>query len=332
MAGGESDSKSESPNPRRRLQQIQSALAGEQHVLNLPDGLRVSLCTGVSSGSGSVVTKRTGICIGQDRAVLEFAVLPREAALVLSALGTPFEKNSTEPRLPVLELEFLPDSGSVYDAEPENADVWAGVYALWTLLHVQEVIPVAIKNPQHAVLSYLLQSGLARRALDPSVPELFLIRSTFWQGAGQGPSWNNSRGWLRYEADYVPFPHTPSFTRTSLVIAQHPLRPPKPPPGQTIYARYVKPIGKSLAFHMIDVESKEDMDAFHRWMNDPRVHAGWGEAGDEEKHRRYVRSMWAEPSVLPLVMSWDGERMGYAELVWIKVRCSDLAYIQFQSS
>ena len=55
-------------------------------------------------------------------------------------------------------------------------------------------------------------------------------------------------------------------------------------------------------------------------MNDPRVNAGWGEAGDEEKHRRYVGSMWSEPSVLPLVMSWDGERMGYAELVWIKVR------------
>ena len=70
---------------------------------------------------------------------------------------------------------------------------------------------------------------------------------------------------------------------------------------------------------MIDVESREDMDAFHRWMNDPRVHAGWGEAGTEEKHKTYVRNMWKEPSVFPLIMNWDGERMGYAELVWIKV-------------
>ncbi|KAL5534935.1 hypothetical protein ACEPAF_3025 [Sanghuangporus sanghuang] len=315
MAKRASDSNPDTANPRRRLQQIQSALADDQHVLDLPDGLSVSLRTRSQDYNG---TQRSTISIGSNRAVLEVTVLPREAALVLSALGTPFEKNPTEPRFPVLELEFLPDSASGSDAGLQNADIWAGIYALWTLLHVQEVIPVMIKNSRPSVISYLLKSGLARCALNPNVPELFLLRSTFWQGAGQGPLWNNSRGWLRYTADYVPFPHTPSFTRSSLVIAQHPLRPPKPPPGQTIYARYVKPIGKMLTFHMIDVGSKEDMDAFHRWMNDPRVHAGWGEAGDEEKHRGYVRSMMDEPSVLPLVMSWDGERMGYAELVWIK--------------
>ena len=39
-----------------------------------------------------------------------------------------------------------------------------------------------------------------------------------------------------------------------------------------------------------------------------------------EKHRAYLRALMADPGVLPVMMSWDGELMGYAELVYIKVR------------
>ena len=56
-----------------------------------------------------------------------------------------------------------------------------------------------------------------------------------------------------------------------------------------------------------------------QWMlNHLRGSLGWGEAGSMEKHRAYLAGLIADPAVLPLVMSWDGERMGYTEIVWIK--------------
>lgn len=66
-------------------------------------------------------------------------------------------------------------------------------------------------------------------------------------------------------------------------------------------------------------EDSEDMKAFHRWMNDPRVGRGWGEQGSIEQHRAYVQKIEEDPHVLACVMCWDGERMGYVELTWIKV-------------
>ena len=59
--------------------------------------------------------------------------------------------------------------------------------------------------------------------------------------------------------------------------------------------------------------------AFHRWHNSDHVNRGWGERGPLEKHREYVRTLMADPGVLPVMMSWDGELMGYAELVYVKV-------------
>jgi len=48
------------------------------------------------------------------------------------------------------------------------------------------------------------------------------------------------------------------------------------------------------------------------------VNKGWGEQGDVEAHRRYVQRAGADAHVLPLMMSWDGELMGYLELTWIR--------------
>ena len=59
--------------------------------------------------------------------------------------------------------------------------------------------------------------------------------------------------------------------------------------------------------------------AFHRWHNSDHVNRGWGERGPMEKHRAYIRGLMADPSTLPIMMSWDGELMGYCEMVWTKV-------------
>ncbi|KAI5118339.1 hypothetical protein M0805_009142 [Coniferiporia weirii] len=295
----------------RRLKQIQNIVGEGKEVLVLPDDGRVTVRGPDTDGATTIAIDSHG--------VLAYRTLPQEAALVLSALGTPFEKSNPTPKYSVLELSACQGTQDPITIP----DLWAAVYALWTLLHTQETIPFILAasispGAADAISSYLLLSGLARRAPDPTVPELFLLRGAFWQGAGTGPAWGVARGWLRRTTDYAAFPSTASFTRSSTVIAAHPLRAPKPPRGAQVYRRFCSPVGRTLSLHVLDPESEGDMEAFHRWMNDPRVSSGWGEQGDEEHHRRYVAGVERDPHVLPLIMSWDGERMGYAEIVWIK--------------
>lgn len=186
---------------------------------------------------------------------------------------------------------------------------------------------------------------------------LYLLRGAFWQGGGTGAAFlkddnehdhtitnlklslegtsnsnaalsRRARTWLQYAPERDGhFPSSPSFTRNPTVIASHPLRAPKPPRGTCMYARFCAPPrgpGKTLTMHVFDPsagigDDSEDMKAFHRWMNDPRVGRGWGEQGSIEQHRAYVQKIEEDPHVLALVMCWDGERMGYVELTWIKV-------------
>ena len=308
----------------RRLKQVQSILLGAgdsdwKQLLILPDDARVSV---LEPQSGSPEGSSTRIAI-DGTSVLDFKPLPRELALVLSALGTPFEKSSPDPRYPVLEL-------SAVDNQPVSIpDFWACIYALWTLLHTQERIPVVLSSslPNVTELAeYLLHSGLGRKALDPSITEeIFLDRGTFWSGAGTGPSWGVERGWLNdpwAAARAAEFPLTQSFTRTSTVITQHPLRPPRPKPGSCAYKRYCTPVGHTLTLHAFDPDSEAHMNAFHKWQNDERVARGWNERGTMEHHRKYIKGVMENPAFIPYVMSWDGELMGYVELVWIKVNLS----------
>ncbi|KAH8111118.1 acyl-CoA N-acyltransferase [Phellopilus nigrolimitatus] len=333
----------------RRLQQIQHIIIGpDTHdapasdapspsfitewktVLVLPDGVRASILARTDGSSLIALDARP---------VLAFRTLARTAALPLSAVGAPDVSANIIPVYPVLELFFPAVDAAQRPGRIALDDLWAVVYVLWATMHAQEVIPIVLDPslPNAADLAwYLLHSGLARLALpgasspftSPSTetenenseraPELFLDRATFWQGAGTGPAWSVARGWLRHAPDHAPFPHTQSFTRSARVIAQHPLRPPKPPRGTLLYARYCAPVRAVLGLHALDPGCKDDMDAFHRWMNDERVNSGWGEKGSWEKHVEYVRGVVDDPHVLPLIMSWDGARMGYVELVWIK--------------
>ncbi|RDX54639.1 hypothetical protein OH76DRAFT_1398017 [Lentinus brumalis] len=265
-----------------------------------------------------------------------YRTLPRSLALVISAIGTPFENAADHvPKFPLLEL--LPPSAVQAGASTSIsiADLWGVLYVLHTLHHVQENVP-AVLSPTIAnaaeLETYLLHSGLARKrhtllgdTSSARDPELFLLRETFWQGAGTVNF--HMRGWLRGHAAFLagaPFPYTQSFTRTPLVIAAHPLRPPKPRPGEVVYRKFWPNIGQMLEFTCVDLggdgddEVSEHLATFHRWHNSDHVNRGWGERGPIEKHRKYLRELIADPAVLPVMMSWDGELMGYAELVYIK--------------
>lgn len=266
-------------------------------------------------------------------AVCEYHLLNQTAQLVISAVGTQFE--STASHVPSFQvIEILPSSDSSPLASGNDMavqDLWATVYALFTLYHKQEVIPVVLSqklNNSKKLRSYLLRSGLGRTAHVPtdSKEEIYLHRAAFWQGAGtQG---YHTRGWLPPSSFTVaPFPYIQSFTRTPTVISAHPLRPVKPKPGETLFRRFCPSIGETLEFTYFDLGSgsgtSEHLDSFHRWHNQERVNKAWGERGSLEKHRAYITEVTNDPAVLPLIMSWNGEPMGYAEITYLKVGISD---------
>ncbi|KAI1798100.1 acyl-CoA N-acyltransferase [Ganoderma leucocontextum] len=331
---------------RRLTDQQPASHASSRPIVVLPDGAKVDVDP---SQDASQPTK-----VAIDGAtVAAYRTLPRSIALVISAIDTPHQNSATHiPKFPLIEV--LPPS-EIQDgarATITPADLWGVLNVFHTIYHVQETIPIVFApSLQNApeLTNYLLLSGLGRKrhttpgdaaalAQAHAVSELFLLRETFWQGAGTAASFHTRGGWLRGHAALLaaaPFPHVQSFTRTDLVIAAHPLRPPKPRPGEVVYRKYFPSIGQSLEFAYFDatgeaVGTEPAADAggapvsrhlatFHRWHNSDHVNRGWGERGPLEKHRNYMEQLLADPGVLPVMMSWDGELMGYAELVYLKV-------------
>jgi hypothetical protein len=297
---------------RARLQAVQNALATTRDAFLLPDRSRVHIVQ--LPGSPGCAQIRV-----DDVPVCTYNPLDRTAALLPSAVGTPHEHTATHvPASPVLEI---------HARRITVQDAWAVIYALFVRHHDRETIPIVLSPDieDHAELcAYILRSGLGRTARGEDA--LFLLRAAFWQGAGTHGY--HARGWLpplssltRHAAS--PFPSVQSFTRTPLVIAAHPLRPPKPLPGEVLYRRYCPNVQQTLEFTYVDAGQDgpvtPHLEAFHKWHNDDRVNGGWNERGSLEQHRRYVHGVSDDPAVLPIMMSWDGALMGYLELVYVKV-------------
>ncbi|KZE29034.1 acetyltransferase [Chelatococcus daeguensis] len=95
---------------------------------------------------------------------------------------------------------------------------------------------------------------------------------------------------------------------------RHPLRPMKP--TGMVYARFIPWLGGVLSLRAATVEA--DAARLNRWMNDPRVAAVWAEEGDLDKHRAYLGGLIADPHMLPLIVSFNGEPFGYFEVYWAK--------------
>ncbi|KDR67514.1 hypothetical protein GALMADRAFT_258134 [Galerina marginata CBS 339.88] len=286
----------------------------------------------------------TSLCITQERQhriILDGSVVvtyvisdSRLLGLDISSVGTPYEGATSHiPKYKLLTIS-LPDSMLKGISIP---DFWAAVYALFTLYHDQEHIPIILTLVSNVdeINQYLLSTGLARTHVRPDARKfksdndvLFLSRAAFWQGAGTVGY--HRRSWLRNPQP--PFPNIPSFTRNEKVIAMHPLRPKKPEQGEVLYRRWCSAVNQMLELRYFDLDGVHDetetgsnptkssrhMEAFHRWHNDERVNSAWGERGSLETHRGYVEAVLADPHVLPCMLSWDGELMGYVEIVYVK--------------
>ncbi|KAG6887818.1 hypothetical protein C0992_010578 [Termitomyces sp. T32_za158] len=292
-------------------------------VLILPRGDKVFAAV-TTSASGTL----TQLQLNKTH-ILDYRInLSASFSLELSAIGTRYEGVADHiPKANLFELSTPVEQGIPKDIT--IADTWAAIYALFTLYRTLEHLPirfVSVPNTEE-LTRYLLISGLGRGIHGKEKAEctenvIFLSRAAFWQGAGT--TGYHTQGWLLTPTP--TFPNIPSFTRSDMVIASHPLRPPKPRPGEVLYRRYCAAVGKSLEFVAFDIngDPKRDgglsqhMAAFHKWHNDERINSAWGERGSLETHRDYIRGLLADPGVVPIMMRWNGELMGYVEIVWVK--------------
>jgi hypothetical protein len=262
----------------------------------------------------------------------------QDFALDVTSVGTRYQGATTHiPKYKLLTLS-APKIPTGRAKDVSIPDFWVAIYALFTLYYTQEHIPVAFSSFLNAdeIKEYLITTGLGRLypTSELSVKKfpltkdiIFLSRATFWQGAGT--TGYHRRSWL-LNLKPTTFPSVQSFTRNEKVIATHPLRPSKPQPGEVLYRRWCSAVSQMLEITYFDLEGVHDgtkalggglsrhMVAFHKWHNDERVNTAWGERGSLETHREYVEQLIADPHVLPCMLSWDGELMGYVEIVYVK--------------
>ncbi|KAF8656962.1 hypothetical protein AX16_002317 [Volvariella volvacea WC 439] len=308
-------------------------------VLVLPTGARVTSFSSTNAdGINTTHIALGGIIISSYR-ILDTPPV----ALDISSVGTKFEGATDHlPRYKVLEV-MPPQAPHTSASEATSTisipNIWTTIYALFTLYSEQEHIPIILHASlanENEIREYLLTTALGRLPTSrvkqaPYAQNLiYLSRGAFWQAAGtQG---YHHLGWLRWHMPNIPM--VPAFTRTELVIAAHPLRPVKPQPGQVLYKRWCPTVASMLEFIYFDLEGVTDgvrpkrgedgilmskhLTAFHEWHNDERVNEAWGEKGGLEAHKEYVEAALKDPAVLPCMMAWDGELMGYTEFVWIK--------------
>jgi RimJ/RimL family protein N-acetyltransferase len=142
---------------------------------------------------------------------------------------------------------------------------------------------------------------------------------------------------------YPPAPTQYTFTDG----IRHPIRQRPPHQGETFYMRYIPSVGQYLSFRVpvltppkawipghLQAQSSvyslavprtnspppgpSDLDLLHKWMNDPRVNASWGEAGPRSKQENFLRQGLTSRHSFPVFGCWDGKPFGYFEIYWVK--------------
>jgi hypothetical protein len=67
-----------------------------------------------------------------------------------------------------------------------------------------------------------------------------------------------------------------------------------------------------------DTLTMTDAQLLHKWMNDPRVAASWGESGPLSHQESFLRTGLGTRHSFPVIGSFDGKPFGYFEIYWVK--------------
>lgn len=170
-------------------------------------------------------------------------------------------------------------------------------------------------------------------------------------GAGPAPgegTFSTATGGPFISSSHLPtyYPPPPTqFTFTNGI--RHPIRPKPPHQGEVFYVRYIPSVQQYLSFRVpflpasdktqdrpsspqpggtfstlsIDQQfqhTPSDLDTVHRWMNEPRVNAAWGEAGPAAHQEAFLRANLRSRHSFPVIGCWDGKPFGYFEIYWVK--------------
>lgn len=94
----------------------------------------------------------------------------------------------------------------------------------------------------------------------------------------------------------------------------HPPRPPQP--RGVVYRHYFPALDSTLSLRAAEID--RDLERFHGWMNQARVHHFWELQGDRDSHRDYLQRQLDHAASLPLIGEFDGEPFAYFEIYWAK--------------
>ncbi|QIW99416.1 hypothetical protein AMS68_004934 [Peltaster fructicola] len=67
-----------------------------------------------------------------------------------------------------------------------------------------------------------------------------------------------------------------------------------------------------------DTLNMTDLQLLHKWMNDPRVSASWGEQGDISHQEAFLKHGLESRHSIPVIGCFDGKPFGYFEVYWVK--------------
>ncbi|KAK0611018.1 acyl-CoA N-acyltransferase [Immersiella caudata] len=217
------------------------------------------------------------------------------------------------------------------------AQIWLLTYAIFTLCPGEEAFRLGLTGLDASQLADNLTAvGLAinytpppasatTTVVTPSSPEILILRSAFWQGAGSPfgphPVWmptDPSSSSLNLAA-YPPQPLDYTLTSSpSVTFSWHPRRPAKPAPSTTIYSRYIPHLRETFSMVALDPSDPSHVSLFHTWVNDPRVSQGWNQSGTLEQHQAYLTACQADPHRQSILAKFDDTFFAYFEVYWAK--------------
>jgi len=218
-------------------------------------------------------------------------VADRGGVITVSATARP---SATFAFCPSRETLRLLDAQAL-DAVETGEAVLAALEAEFAWRPERDVLDVALAN-RPDVLAWLADRGVvtAERGRWRASAAMLMQRPEPWLAKGGEP----------------PYPERFVLSGSR----RHPLRRPKP--EGVVYARFLPWLGETLTFRAATVG--DDLETFHRWMNDPRVAAFWTEAGDLAAHRRYLEALVDDPHMIPMIGAFDGAPFAYFEIYWAK--------------